>query len=116
MKYLIFAIAAAGLFAACNPKTSEIAEVAETSAEATEEATSTEGDMPKADIGEGKVLFIKDCASCHGYTSGPNNVAELDNFTKAQVDAVLPKMIKNAQFDETQARQVTAYIYWELEN
>lgn len=111
MKYLVFVLVAAGFLVACTPKTSEVVEVAETS-----EETTTDGDMPKADIGEGKVIYLRDCITCHGYTSGPKSVEGLDNFSKAQIDAVLPKMIENAHLDKTQARQVTAYLYWELEN
>ena len=62
MKYLFLAFTAAALLVACNPKTAEIIEVTETTEET---ATSTEGDMPKADIGEGKVVFLTKCTRCH---------------------------------------------------
>lgn len=112
MKFLFIVLISVGTLVACSEKTAP-----SNASEAFEEtSSSTDGDMPKADIGEGKVLFIKDCITCHDYASGPHSVAELDNFTKAQVDAVLPKMIQNAKYNKVQARQVTAYIYWELEN
>ncbi|MDG1330692.1 MAG: cytochrome c [Crocinitomicaceae bacterium] len=111
MKNLVFVLAAAGFLIACTPKTSEIVEVAETS-----EETATDGDMPKADIGEGKVIFLKDCIPCHTDYTGPTSVERLKNYSKERVDAVLPKMINNAELNETQSRQITAYLHWELEN
>lgn len=114
MKHLLIAFAAAGFLIACSPQTTEVIEVVEVE----EEVTTTEnGDMPKADIGEGKVLFLKDCIGCHGdYAPGPRSAEEVNKFTKAQYEAALPRMIENAEYNQTQARQVTAYIYWELEN
>lgn len=113
MKYLLIPFFAAGILVACSPKTTEIVEVEQ----ATEEtASSSEGDMPKADIGEGKVIFLEDCITCHSYTSGPHSVEDLDNFSKEQISAVLPKMIENAELTDEQARQIRAYIFWELEN
>lgn len=108
MKYLFIALTAAGFLVACNPKTAEIVEVTE---------TATDGDMPKADIGEGKVVFLTKCIGCHSsYAPGPTSALAVDNFSKEQYDAILPKMIINAELNEEQARQVSAYIYWEIEN
>ena len=112
MKYLVFAFAAAGFLVACSPKTTEVVDNVET---AEEEVTSTDGDMPKADIGEGKVVFLKSCIGCH-YGTGPSDVQSIHNFTKAEYEAILPSMFKNAALNEEQSRQVSAYIYWELEN
>jgi len=112
MKYFFIAFTAVSLLIACTPKVAEIIEETET---AEEVVTSTDGDMPNTDIGAGKIIFLKDCVTCHGYTSGPLSIAGLGHFTKAQVDDVLPKMIENAKLDEKQSRQVTSYLYWELE-
>ena len=111
MKHLVFVFAAAGLLAACTPKTSEVVEVVETA----EEETTTDGDMPKADIGEGKVVFLNKCTGCH-YGNGPSSPESIHNFTKAQYQAILPKMFENAELNADESRQVSAYIYWELEN
>ena len=112
MKYLVIAFAAAGFLIACTPKTSEIVEVVESTEE---EVTTTDGDMPKADIGEGKVVFLNNCTGCH-YGNGPSSPETIQDFTKAQYTAILPKMFENAELNEEQSRQVSAYIYWQLEN
>jgi mono/diheme cytochrome c family protein len=65
--------------------------------------------MPKADIGEGKVIFLRDCGKCH---YGKN----IESYTKEQWANILPRMTKKAELDETETRQITAYIAWELEN
>ncbi|MCJ8291501.1 MAG: hypothetical protein HRT58_16970 [Crocinitomicaceae bacterium] len=112
MKHLFIAFTAAGFLVACSPKTTEIIEVTETVEETT---SSTNGDMPKADIGEGKVVFLKNCLTCH-YGNGPSSAETIDNFSKKQFENILPKMIKNAELNTEQSRQVKAYIFWELEN
>ena len=112
MKYLVIVFAALGFLVSCTPKTSEVVEVVETTEE---EVTLTDGDMPKADIGEGKVVFLKNCTGCH-YGNGPSSPESIHNYTKEQYDAILPKMFENAELNADQSRQVAAYIYWELEN
>lgn len=112
MKYLFIAFTAAGFLIGCSPKTTEVIEVVE---EESEVESVIDGDMPKADIGEGKVVFLKNCIGCH-YGNGPSSVESIHNYSKAQYDAVLPKMIENAELDLEKSRQVTAYLYWELEN
>ena len=114
MKYLFIAFTAAAFLVACSPKTVEIIEVTETSEET---ATSNDGDMPKADIGEGKVVFMTKCMGCHGgYAPGPTTVAAIDDFSKERYEAALPRMIKNAELNKEEARQVSAYLFWEIEN
>ena len=112
MKYFVFAFAFAGLIVACTPKTSEVAEVSETAEEGT---NSTDGEMPKSDIAEGKVVFLKNCTGCH-YGTGPTNVESIHDYTKEQFEVIFPQMFKNAELNPDQSRQVTAYIFWELEN
>ena len=112
MKYLFIAFIVAAFLVACSPKTTEIVEVTETTEETT---NSVEGDMPKADIGEGKVVFLENCIGCH-YGNGPSSAEALNSYSQAQIDAILPKMLKNADLNEEQSRQVAAYIAWELEN
>jgi len=111
MKYFVFTFALTGLIVACTPKTSEVAEVAETA----EESNSTDDDMPKTDIAEGKVVFLKNCTGCH-YGTGPTSVENIQAFTKVQYEAILPKMFKNAELNEVESRQVEAYIFWKLDN
>lgn len=108
MKYLLIPLLAAGFLIACSPKTTEVVAVEEGT-------TSTNDDMPKADIGEGKVVFLKSCTGCH-YGNGPSSPETIQNYTKEQYEAILPKMFENAELNEDQSRQVSAYIYWKLEN
>ncbi len=70
--------------------------------------TDPEG-MMKADIGEGKVIYMRDCTRCH-------DQKKVEDFTSEQWSNILPRMVKKAQLDETKSRQVTAYVEWELEN
>ena len=104
MKYLFIAFTVAGFLVACSPKTTEVIDVVE-----------AEGDMPKADIGEGKVVFLNKCLGCH-YGNGPSSAEGIDNYSKAQFDAIFPKMFTNAELNDEESRQVKAYVYWELEN
>ncbi|MFK7783716.1 MAG: hypothetical protein AB8B56_01300 [Crocinitomicaceae bacterium] len=112
MKYLLFTLIVAGTIVACSPKTTEVVTTVETTEEV---VTSNDGDMPTADIGEGKVVFLKNCTGCH-YGNGPSDVKTIHNYSKSQFEAILPKMFKNAELNKDQSRQVSAYIYWELEN
>lgn len=112
MKYLLIAFTAAGFLIACSPKTTEIITVEESVEETT---TTTDGDMPKADIGEGKVVFLENCIGCH-YGKGPNSAEDLDKYSPTKIASILPKMIKNAELNDEQSRQVTAYIEWEIAN
>lgn len=68
-----------------------------------------EGDMIKADIGEGKVIYMRDCTRCH-------EQKKVENFTPVQWKNILPRMIVQAQLNDTESRQVRAYVDWELEN
>lgn len=74
-----------------------------------EVAPISESDMIKADIGEGKVIYIRDCTRCH-------EEKKVEDFTSAQWKNILPRMIIQAQLNDTEKRQVTAYVEWELEN
>ncbi len=111
MKYLFVTFVTVGFLVACAPKTTEIIEVVETTTETTE----TDGEMPKADIAEGKVVFLTNCIGCHAY-GGPTSAEGIDKYSKERIDKVLPAMIENAELNDEQARQVAAYIYWEIEN
>lgn len=115
MKYLFIALTAAAFLVACNPKTTEIIQVTET---VEETSSSTDSDMPKADIGEGKVVFLTKCTECHksDYINGPVNALGIDNYSKERIEAILPKMLKNAELNEEESRQVSAYLFWEIEN
>lgn len=63
----------------------------------------------KADVGEGKVIFMRDCTRCH-------EEKKIENFTSEQWSISLPRMIILANLNETQSRQVTTYVDWELKN
>lgn len=79
------------------------------SCKSTAEIVTTESGIMKADVGEGKVIFMRDCTRCH-------ELKKVENFTSAQWSNILPRMIIQAQLNDTQSRQVTAYVEWELEN
>lgn len=68
-----------------------------------------EDGMMKADIGEGKVIYMRDCTRCHAQK-------KVEDFTNEQWSNILPRMVKKAQLDETKSRQVKAYVEWEMEN
>ena len=102
MKKLLLVFTAGAFLLSCSPKTAEIVET-------TTDETSSEGDMPKADIGEGKVVFLKNCTSCH-------YAKDIKSYTNDQWANILPRMVKKAELDDVQERQVTAYINWEISN
>lgn len=102
MKYLFIVLVASSIFAVASCKTTPPAEITETT-------TVEETGMIKADIGEGKVVFMRDCTRCH-------DQKKVEDYTADQWSTILPRMIKKAQLDETQSRQVTAYVDWELVN
>lgn len=72
--------------------------------------------MIKADIGEGKVVFMENCIDCH-YGRSVDRVPEIvSRYTKEQWEELLPRMVVKADLSEDKSRQVAAYIAWELEN
>lgn len=80
------------------------------SCKSTAEITDTSEDgLLKADVGEGKVIFMRDCTRCH-------EQKKVGDFTAAQWSNILSRMIIQANLDETKSRQVKAYVEWELEN
>ena len=83
--------------------------VASQSCKNTAEIATDENGMIKADIGEGKVIFMRDCTRCH-------ELKTVESYTTAQWSNILPRMIIQAQLGDTESRQVTAYIEWEIEN
>lgn len=97
-KSIVFAAVAFIAFS-CDPKKSEVVT----------EPVTAEPAMPTADIGEGKVVYLKSCTGCHGKK-------KVEDFTRKQWDNILPRMVKNAELNDDEVRQVTAYVHWELEN
>ena len=83
--------------------------VASQSCKNTSEISTVENGMIKTDIGEGKVIYLRDCSKCH-------EQKKIESFTTAQWSNILPRMIIKAQLNDTESRQVKAYIEWELEN
>lgn len=75
----------------------------------TAEITTGDNGMMETDIGEGKVIFMRDCTRCH-------ELKKIEGFTSAQWSNILPRMIIQAQLNDTESRQVTAYVEWELDN
>lgn len=102
MKKLTYLFGFAVFVVACSPKTTEAI---------TEDVSETEvnEEMPKAAIGEGKVVYLKDCTKCHG-------AKKIEDFTPEQWANILPRMVKKAQLNEKDAYNVEAYITWEIEN
>ncbi|PHR22560.1 MAG: hypothetical protein COA38_17830 [Fluviicola sp.] len=83
--------------------------VAMQSCKNTSEISIAKNGMIKTDIGEGKVVFMRDCTRCHGKK-------KVENFTTAQWSNILPRMIIKAQLNDNESRQVKAYVEWELDN
>lgn len=83
--------------------------VATQSCKNTAEIITDENGLIKADISEGKVIFMKDCTKCH-------EQKKVESFTTVQWSNILPRMIIQAQLNDEKSRQVKAYIEWELEN
>ena len=100
---ILFAVSVAFLMACKTVST--VTEEVEAVDDAADEAT----EMPKTPIGEGKLVLLTKCATCH---EAPN----VDCCSKEKWDKVLPSMIKQAELTEEEANNVSAYIYWELEN
>lgn len=73
------------------------------------EVSNAESSIMDPDVGEGKVIYMRDCTRCH-------EQMVVESFTEAQWETILSRMIIKAQLDETQSRQVRAYVAWELKN
>lgn len=96
-----------GVFIACSPKTTEIIEETE---EVTEINENNNGDeMPKADIGEGKLIFLKKCGKCH-------DIPVVENYSLERWQKIIPPMAKKANLTEIETVQLEKYIRWELDN
>ncbi|NVK63689.1 MAG: hypothetical protein HWE22_03840 [Flavobacteriales bacterium] len=93
--FLLFAAISFGIIAFSSCKTSS-------------KISESEGLM-SADVGEGKVIYMRDCTRCH-------EEKKIENYTQAQWDNILPRMVIKAQLDDTQRRQVKAFVNWKLEN
>ena len=97
MRFLVlFSIFAAGVVTMYSCKT-------------TPPVITDENGMIKADVGEGKVVYMRDCTRCH-------EQKVVEDFTPTQWSNILPRMIIQAQLNEDESRQVKAYVEWELEN
>ncbi len=83
--------------------------IASQACKSTAEIAADENGMIKTDIGEGKVIFMRDCTRCH-------ELKVVKSFTTTQWSNILPRMIIQARLNDTESRQVTAYIEWELDN
>jgi len=100
MKKLLIGFGTLALIIGCSPKTVEVVTEIDHTADAT---------MPKAAIGEGKIVFLESCGKCHG-------LKPIENFSKEQWAGILPGMIRQARLDHSKADQVTQYINWEISN
>ena len=100
MKNVFLLVAGVTVLMACKTGLEVVEEV-----ESTEETT----EMPTTPIGEGKVVLLTKCAKCH-------DAPDVDSYSKEKWNKVLNPMIKKANLTEEEANNVTAYVYWELEN
>ncbi|MGB1518315.1 MAG: hypothetical protein ACPG8K_04365 [Crocinitomicaceae bacterium] len=100
MKNIFLLVSAVIILMACKSGL-EVVEVAELPQETNE--------MPKIPVAEGKVVLMTKCARCH-------DLPDVDSYSKEKWDKVLPPMILKANLSEDEANNVTAYVYWELEN
>ncbi len=98
MKKVIFAVAAIGIFAACQPKTAEVVEVVK---ETKTLRAGTEAELA------GMALYNNNCGKCH-------DLPVIGEHSKERWNKVLPPMIKEAKLDAAQGANVTAYVNWQL--
>ncbi|MDG1428871.1 MAG: hypothetical protein P8H56_00475 [Crocinitomicaceae bacterium] len=103
MKYLLITFAGAALIYSCTPK---VAEVAVTEVNSGEELVG----LNDPQIAAGKHIWENDCTPCH------YGGKVITNYTKDQWGGIMPKMIINAELDETGSTQIWAYVNWILEN
>lgn len=102
MKKLVYIFGVSTLIIACSPKTSEV--INEDLSEIEEN-----NEMPKAAIGEGKVVYLRDCTKCH-------TAKKVEDYTPEQWATILPEMIKKAQLNKEDASNLRAYITWEIDH
>lgn len=97
--YLIGLFALSVVLVACAPK---VVETVTPSAEATNEM----GAMPSEAI-SGKQIFGNKCTGCH-------EAKTIKSYSQLKWASILPDMIERAELNESEGRQVTAYVNWEL--
>ena len=109
MKYLFFTTLTLAILISCAPKSVEaIADSAETAG--TSDLAMT------AEMESGKMVFQQKCISCH-YGRDADRIPELvDRYSKERWDEILPVMIEKAELNESEERQITSYINWEISN
>lgn len=104
MKKIVIAFAAFGLFAACQPKTTEVVQEVKKVEEVKESTMLRPGtDTEMA----GMALFTNNCGKCH-------DLPVISDHSKERWNKVLPPMIKEAKLDAAQGANVTAYVNWQL--
>jgi cytochrome c5 len=107
MKKIVIAFAALTLFAACQPKTTQIVEEVKKVEEVTEVKESkmlrpgTDAEM------DGMALYTNNCGKCH-------DLPVIGDHSKERWNKVLTPMIKEAKLDASQGANVTAYVNWQL--
>lgn len=104
MKKVIFAVAAIGIFAACQPKTAEVVEEVKKVEEVKETKMLRQG--TEAEMA-GMALYNNNCGKCH-------DLPVIADHSKERWNKVLPPMIKEAKLDAAQGANVTAYVNWQL--
>ncbi|MDP4798213.1 MAG: hypothetical protein NWR50_05050 [Crocinitomicaceae bacterium] len=104
MKKIVIAFAALALFAACQPKTTQVVEEVKKVEEVKESKMlrpGTDNEMA------GMALYTINCGKCH-------DLPVIGEHSKERWDKVLPPMIKEAKLDAAQGANVTAYVNWQL--
>jgi cytochrome c5 len=104
MKKIVIAFAALALFAACQPKTTQVIE----EVKKVEEVKESKMLRPGTDAEmNGMALYTNNCGKCH-------DLPVIGEHSKERWDKVLPPMIKEAKLDAAQGANVTAYVNWQL--
>jgi cytochrome c5 len=104
MKKIVIAFAALALFAACQPKTTQVIEEVKKVEEVKESKMLRPGTDTEMD---GMALYTNNCGKCH-------DLPVIGEHSKERWDKVLPPMIKEAKLDAAQGANVTAYVNWQL--
>jgi hypothetical protein len=104
MKKIVIAFASLALFAACQPKTTQVVEEVKKVEEVKESKMLRPGTDAELD---GMALYTNNCGKCH-------DLPVIGEHSKERWNKVLSPMIKEAKLDAAQGENVTAYVNWQL--
>lgn len=95
MKNIALILGLGALIFACTPKTTEVADTAETL------------NFPNETVSNGFALYGTECSKCH-------KAKEVKKYSREDWNTILPRMAKKAKLEGDQEATIDAYINWEL--